>query len=185
MAGFPDGASAKGAAAAAAAHVARARDFYQALAPLAAGLRAEGRSLRAIARELEARGFKTRQELTRWNTTQVRRLLARAGADRGPGAGPLTNANNGEAAQVEPPVPQPVAPETPAPQQTQPPPSPPPAAALLAGLLSSPPPAAAAKPPPAAVAAPEPDEEPVPPPSRWPEPPGNGAAVYFTSTVRR
>jgi hypothetical protein len=49
-----------------------------------AELRREGLSLRAIARELERRGIKTRQEWPHWSATQVRRILARAAAAEDP-----------------------------------------------------------------------------------------------------
>jgi hypothetical protein len=81
--GFPEEASARGAAEAARANAQYARDFYGPLLPLVAELRARGLSLRAIARELESRGIQTRQEWPRWHARQVARVLARAeGAGR-------------------------------------------------------------------------------------------------------
>jgi hypothetical protein len=78
MPGFPPGVHHKGGAAAAPVNAALALEFYAPLLPLVAELRRGGLSLRAIARELERRGLKTRQEWTRWSATQVRRVLDRA-----------------------------------------------------------------------------------------------------------
>jgi hypothetical protein len=54
-----------------------ARAFYAPILPLVAELHCQGLSLRAIARELDRRGIKTRQEWDHWSATQIRRVLAR------------------------------------------------------------------------------------------------------------
>ena len=66
--------AAKGPRAAAARRTARARDAYADLAPLVAGWRAEGLSLRAIAARLDAAGQTTRGGKA-WNPVQVSRVL--------------------------------------------------------------------------------------------------------------
>ncbi|MBV8384978.1 MAG: hypothetical protein JOZ63_20500, partial [Planctomycetaceae bacterium] len=69
----PDDA-AKGPQAAAAQRARRARDAYLDLAPLVAGWRAEGLSLRIIAARLDAAGHTTRNGKA-WNPVQVTRVL--------------------------------------------------------------------------------------------------------------
>ena len=66
--------AAKGPRAAAARRTARARDAYADLAPLVAGWRAEGLSLRSIAARLDAAGHTTRGGKA-WNPVQVGRML--------------------------------------------------------------------------------------------------------------
>ena len=66
--------AAKGPRAAAARRTARARDAYADLAPLVAGWRAEGLSLRSIAARLDAAGHTTRSGKA-WNPVQVSRVL--------------------------------------------------------------------------------------------------------------
>ena len=86
---FPAGVHLQGGRNAAPVHREAAREFYAPLVPVVAELRRQGLSLRAIARELERRGLKTRQEWPHWSATQVRRILARgrpAGASGGGGA---------------------------------------------------------------------------------------------------
>jgi hypothetical protein len=78
MPGFPPGVHHQGGAASAPVNAALALEFYRTLLPLVADLRRRGLSLRAIARELERRAVKTRQEWPHWSATQVRRVLARA-----------------------------------------------------------------------------------------------------------
>jgi hypothetical protein len=78
MPAFPPGVHLKGGAAAAPYLAQLAREFYAPLLPLVAELRRQGLSLRAIARELEKRGLKSRHGWTEWSATQVRRMLARA-----------------------------------------------------------------------------------------------------------
>jgi hypothetical protein len=56
---------------------AAARAFYAPLLPVVAEMHRQGRSLRAIARELHRRGVKTRLGLAHWSATQIRRVLAR------------------------------------------------------------------------------------------------------------
>jgi hypothetical protein len=78
MPAFPPSAAQKGAANSAPVHRAAAVEFCAPLLPLVIELRQRGLSLRAIARELQQRGIKTRQEWPHWSATQVRRLLGRA-----------------------------------------------------------------------------------------------------------
>ena len=78
MPSFPPGANVKGGTSAAPVHRESARAFYAPLLPLVLQLHREGKSLRQIARELDARGIPTRYEFRRWAPEQVRRVLARA-----------------------------------------------------------------------------------------------------------
>jgi hypothetical protein len=82
---FPPGVHLIGGRNAAVTNARLARDFYAPLLPLIAELHRQGLSLRAIARELDQRGVKTRLQYPgqRWSATQVRRVLARS---RGPSA---------------------------------------------------------------------------------------------------
>jgi hypothetical protein len=98
---FPADAHLKGGRNAAESHRQAAREFYAPLLPLVAELRRQGLSLRAIARELDRRGVRTRQvgwvasvdgpdgpawsELTpiRWSATHVSRMLERAAGEEG------------------------------------------------------------------------------------------------------
>jgi hypothetical protein len=82
---FPPGVHAKGGAASAPVNRALAEEFYAPLLEPVAELRRQGMSLRQIARELERRGIKSRQEWRHWSATSVRRILARAAAAE-PGA---------------------------------------------------------------------------------------------------
>lgn len=77
MPAFPPGACLKGAQASIMSHVQLADEFYAPIIPIVAELRRQGLSLRAIARELDQRGIKTRQECACWNASQIRRVLAR------------------------------------------------------------------------------------------------------------
>jgi hypothetical protein len=77
---FPEGAYHKGGAAAAPVLAELAREFYAPLLQIVAELRARGLSLRAIARELDARGVQTRFGCGGWSAMQVQRVLARANA---------------------------------------------------------------------------------------------------------
>ncbi len=73
------GANPKAARRAAAAHRARADAAYTDIAPLMAGRRAEGQTLRQIAAALNADGHTTRRGKP-WNPVQVSRVLERAAA---------------------------------------------------------------------------------------------------------
>ena len=78
---FPPGVHLTGGRKAAATHARNAREFYAPIVPIVAELRRQGLSLRAIARELDRRGVKTRvayADQRRWSATQIRRVLARA-----------------------------------------------------------------------------------------------------------
>lgn len=75
---FPPGTCQKGGAASRQVNIDSAREFYAPILPLVAELHGRGLSLRQIARELEARGIKTRQEWPHWSAMQVRRVVARA-----------------------------------------------------------------------------------------------------------
>ncbi len=77
---FPAGAAARGGEASAESNRKAAEVFYAPLLPTVAALHRRGLSLRAIGRELEARGIKTRQEWPHWSAMQVGRVLARARA---------------------------------------------------------------------------------------------------------
>src|SRR5262245_43800055 len=77
---FPPGVHLVGGRNSAPVHEAAAREFYAPLLPVAAELARQGLSLRAIARELDRRGIKPRQEWDHWSATQVRRVLDRARA---------------------------------------------------------------------------------------------------------
>ena len=76
---FPPGVHLLGGRNAAVTNAQLAREFYAPITPVVAELRRQGLSLRAIARELDRRGFKTRLEYpgARWHATQVRRVLLR------------------------------------------------------------------------------------------------------------
>ena len=78
MPGFPPGVHLKGGQASVESNRRLAQAFYAPILPVVAELRRQGLSLRAIARELDRRGLKTRQEWDHWSATQVRRVLARA-----------------------------------------------------------------------------------------------------------
>src|SRR5947199_7404481 len=79
MPAFPPGVHRIGGQNAALAHAQQAREFYVPIIPIVAELHGQGLSLRAIARELDRRGVKTRLEYPgqRWSATQVKRVLAR------------------------------------------------------------------------------------------------------------
>ncbi|MBI3410366.1 MAG: recombinase family protein [Planctomycetes bacterium] len=99
---FPPGVHLKGGQTAAVTHARMAREFYAPIIPVVLELRRQGLSLRAIARELDQRGIRMRQEAEEleycrkfqirqkpmrrpWNASQVRRILARAARE---GIGP-------------------------------------------------------------------------------------------------
>ena len=88
MPGFPPGAHQKGGQASAPINRELAREFYEPIIPVVVELRKQGLSLRQIARALDARGIKTRQEFIRWSATQVKRVLARAAEGSGPADAP-------------------------------------------------------------------------------------------------
>jgi hypothetical protein len=77
---FPPGVHLIGGRNAAVTNAQLARDFYAPILPLVAELHRQGLSLRAIARELDRRGVKTRMQYPdqRWSATQIRRVLARS-----------------------------------------------------------------------------------------------------------
>jgi hypothetical protein len=77
---FPPGSHPRGGQAAAPVNRVAAARFYDSLMPLVPDLRRQGMSLRAIARELDRRGIRTRMELPHWSATQVARVLARGEA---------------------------------------------------------------------------------------------------------
>src|ERR1035438_6745026 len=93
---FPKGANLKGGRNAAPVLAEMAREFYAPIIPIVMELHNQGLSLRAIGRELDRRGIRTRQEsssafmgvdadckpiwdttINRWSAAQVRRVLAR------------------------------------------------------------------------------------------------------------
>src|SRR4051794_30402904 len=97
MPAFPPGVHLKGGQNAAPVLAEMAREFYAPIVPVVVELRGQGLSLRAIARELDRRGVRTRQvskpafaglgtdgeplwdmEILRWSAAQVRRILMRA-----------------------------------------------------------------------------------------------------------
>ena len=99
MPGFPPAAHRKGGEMSRKVNADMANEFYAPIIPVVVELRCQGLSLRAIARELDRRGIRTRQvgwvrysratsegprrgkiEFIRWSATQVRRVLARAAA---------------------------------------------------------------------------------------------------------
>jgi hypothetical protein len=83
---FPPGVHLKGGQASVESNRRLAQEFYAPILPVVVELHRQGLSLRAIARELDRRGIKTRLEYPgqRWSATQVRRLLIRAReAERG------------------------------------------------------------------------------------------------------
>jgi hypothetical protein len=79
MPGFPPGVHLIGGRNAAVTNARLAREFYAPILPLVAELHRQGLSLRAIARELDRQGVKTRIQYPgqRWSATQVRRVLVR------------------------------------------------------------------------------------------------------------
>ena len=77
MPSFPVGANLKGGRNAAPVNAQLAREFYEPIIPVVMELHSQGLSLRAIARELEQRGIKPRQEFPQWSAAQVRRILCR------------------------------------------------------------------------------------------------------------
>ena len=77
MPGFPQGVHLQGGQASVEVHRQLAREFYAPILPMVAELHRQGLSLRAIARELDRRGIKTRQGWERWSATQVKRVLAK------------------------------------------------------------------------------------------------------------
>jgi hypothetical protein len=82
MPAFPPGANIKGGANAAPVLRALAAEFYAPIIPVVVELRQQGLSLRAIARELTARGVPLRNWGTAvpWSAQQVKRVLVRAAA---------------------------------------------------------------------------------------------------------
>ena len=101
MPGFPPAAHRKGGEMSRKVNADMANEFYAPIIPVVVELRCQGLSLRAIARELDRRGIRTRQvgwvrysratsegprrgkiEFIRWSATQVRRVSARAAATR-------------------------------------------------------------------------------------------------------
>jgi hypothetical protein len=82
MPAFPPGANIKGGANAAPVLRQVAAEFYAPIIPVVVELRQQGLSLRAIARELTARGVPLRymESLVPWSAQQVKRVLARAAA---------------------------------------------------------------------------------------------------------
>lgn len=81
MPSFPAGVHQVGGQNAAPINRALAAEFYAPLITVMVGLRGEGLSLRAIARELERRGILSRHGFPRWHARQVARVVARAGPD--------------------------------------------------------------------------------------------------------
>jgi hypothetical protein len=99
MPSFPPGVHLIGGRNAAPVHAELAREFYAPIIPVVVELHRQGLSLRAIARELDRRGVRTRQvskveflgispegglrwsdrQWIQWSATQVRRVLARGG----------------------------------------------------------------------------------------------------------
>jgi hypothetical protein len=79
MPAFPPGVHLIGGRNAALSNAKQADDFYRDIIPVVTELRGQGLSLRAIARELDRRGVKTRQGWEKWSAMQVGRVLARAG----------------------------------------------------------------------------------------------------------
>jgi hypothetical protein len=78
MPGFPPGVHLKGGQASAPVNAELASAFYAPLLPIVLNLHRQGLSLRAIARELDGGGVKTRLGWDHWSATQVRRVLDRA-----------------------------------------------------------------------------------------------------------
>ena len=90
--GFPPGVHLKGGRNAAPVLAEMAREFYAPIIPIVLELRRQGLSLRAIGRELDRRGirtrvgcfyrsFRSRPRIVRWSAAQVRRVLIRAEAE--------------------------------------------------------------------------------------------------------
>jgi hypothetical protein len=79
MPGFPAGVHLKGGQTSAVVNAELAREFYAPIIPIVVELFEGGLSLRAIARELDRRGIKTRQGFEHWSATQIGRVLDRAG----------------------------------------------------------------------------------------------------------
>ena len=77
---FPPGVHLIGGRNAAATYRANADEFYRDIIPVVLALAEQGLSLRAIARELDRRGIKTRRKYPgqRWSAMQVKRILLRA-----------------------------------------------------------------------------------------------------------
>jgi hypothetical protein len=82
MPAFPPGANIKGGANAAPVLRELAAEFYAPIIPVVVELRQQGLSLRAIARELTARGIELRYmgRQSAWTAQQVKRVLTRAAA---------------------------------------------------------------------------------------------------------
>jgi hypothetical protein len=89
MPAFPAGANNKGGANAAPRLREMAREWHAPIIPVVVELRQQGLSLRAIARELTARGVPLRNWGTAipWNAQQVKRVLARAAVETGESGG--------------------------------------------------------------------------------------------------
>jgi hypothetical protein len=85
MPGFPPGVHLLGGRNAALVNAQLARDFSAPILPLVAELHSQRLSLRAIARELDRQGVKTRIQYPgqRWSATQVRRVLIRSRVEEG------------------------------------------------------------------------------------------------------
>lgn len=88
MPAFPPGVHLKGGRNAAPVLAEMAREFYAPIIPIVMELHSQGLSLRAIGRELDQRGIRTRigcwytsiggePQIIRWSAAQVRRVLAR------------------------------------------------------------------------------------------------------------
>jgi hypothetical protein len=75
---FPPGVHRKGGEASVESHRRLAREFYAPLLPVVLELHRQGLSLRAIGRELDRRGIKTRFGWPCWSAASVRRALDRA-----------------------------------------------------------------------------------------------------------
>lgn len=99
--GFPPGVHLKGGRNAAPVLAQMAQEFYEPIIPIVLELRRQGLSLRAIGRELDRRGIRTRHvsssvyvgsdpdgeiiwntTINRWGPAQVRRVLIRGGVNR-------------------------------------------------------------------------------------------------------
>lgn len=110
---FPPGVHLKGGRNAAPVHAEMADEFYAPVIPIVLELRRQGLSLRAIARELDQRGIRTRVgcyheptpdwtrtkvRIVRWSAAQVRRVLIRSANQAiqlwidGQATGPFTKA---------------------------------------------------------------------------------------------
>ena len=80
MKAFPEGASQRGAEAAAVTHREQCRQADAEVLPLVLELHGRGLSLRGIATALTAAAIPTRQGFPRWHVRQVARILARSAA---------------------------------------------------------------------------------------------------------